>query len=182
MGVELKRLDRKSPDYKNVKRLYKSAFPADEKAPFSLLMRKRKKDGVDFWAAYNNGEWAGLAYVLSYKGISYVFYLAVDENSRGKGVGSGILSALKKRHSGQNLFLAIEEIDEKAENYAERLKRKSFYEKNGFHLLGCKLREASVVYDLMGVGERVKPEDYAQMFDRYLGRLIRSLVKMEIID
>lgn len=182
MSIKLKRLDRKSPDYKKVKRLYKTAFPADEKAPFSLLMRKSKKANADFWAAYNNEEWAGLAYIVSWKGISYVFYLAVDGGSRGNGVGSGILSALKKRYSGQNLFLAIEEIDEKAENYAERLRRKSFYEKNGFHYLGCKLREASVVYDLLGVGEKIKAEDYAEMFDDYLGRLMRRLIKMEIID
>lgn len=42
MSIELIRLNRKSPDYKSVKRLYKSAFPADEKAPFGLLMRKLK--------------------------------------------------------------------------------------------------------------------------------------------
>ena len=48
MSIELIRLNKKSPDYKSVKRLYKSAFPTDEKAPFGLLMRKSKKDNVDF--------------------------------------------------------------------------------------------------------------------------------------
>ena len=157
MSIELIRLNRKSPDYKSVKRLYKSAFPADEKAPFGLLMRKSKKDNVDFWAAYSNDKWIGLAYVLSYRDISYLFYLAIDDKARGNGFGSGVLGALKEKYKGRNLFLAIEEIDEKAENYAERINRKKFYEKNGFHDLNCKLREASVVYDLLGLGDKIKP-------------------------
>ena len=77
---------------------------------------------------------------------------------------------------------AIEEIDEKAENYAERINRKKFYEKNGFHDLNCKLREASVVYDLLGLGDKIKPKDYADMFDEYLGKMFRRFVKMEILD
>lgn len=182
MSVELRRFDKKSADYKNVKRLYNSAFPADEKAPFWLLMRKLKKDGVDFWAAYSEEKWVGLAYVLSYKSISYLFYLAIDDNARGKGFGSGVLSTLKEKYQGQNLFLAIEEIDEKADNYSERLKRKQFYEKNGFHSLDCKLREASVIYDLLGVGGKVSPKDYSDMFDAYLGKLFKRLVKMEILS
>lgn len=182
MSVELIRFDKKSANYKNVKRLYNSAFPADEKAPFWLLMKKIKKSGVDFWAAYSGKKWVGLAYVLSYNKISYVFYLAIDDNARGKGFGSGVLSALKEKYQGQNLFLAIEEVDEKAENYAERVKRKQFYEKNGFHDLNCKLREASVVYDLLGVGGKVNPKDYSDMFDAYLGKFFRKLIKMEIIS
>lgn len=182
MDIELRRFDKKSSDYKNVKRLYNSAFPANEKAPFWLLMKKIKKDGVDFWAAYSEKKWVGLAYVLSYKKISYVFYLAIDDNARGKGFGSGVLSALKEKYQGQNLFLAIEEINKKASNYAERVKRKQFYEKNGFHDLNCKLREATVVYDLLGVGGKINPKDYADMFDKYFGKLLRKLNKMEILD
>lgn len=182
MSIELIRLNKKSPDYKSVKRLYKSAFPTDEKAPFGLLMRKSKKDNVDFWAAYSGDKWVGLAYVLSYKDISYLFYLAIDDKARGNGFGSGVLGALKEKYKGRNLFLAIEEIDEKAENYSERINRKKFYEKNGFHDLNCKLREASVVYDLLGLGDKIKPKDYADMFDEYLGKMFRRFVKMEILD
>lgn len=182
MNIELKRLDKKSNDYKKVKRLYSSAFPANEKAPFWLLMNKSKKNNVDFWSAYSNEKWIGLAYVLSYKEISYVFYLAISEAERGNGFGSGILSALKEKYKGQNLFLAIEEIDEKADNYDERIKRKQFYEKNGFHDLNLKLREATVVYDLLGTGDKINPKDYADMFDSYLGRFLRRIIKMEIID
>lgn len=182
MNIELRRFSKKSADYKNVKRLYNSAFPADEKAPFWLLMKKIKKDGVDFWAAYSEEKWVGLAYVLSYKDISYLFYLAVDDKARGNGFGSGVLGALKEKYKGRNLFLAIEEIDEKAENYAERIKRKQFYEKNGFHDLNCKLREATVIYDLLGLGDKIKPEDYADMFDEYLGKIFRRFIKMEILD
>ncbi len=48
--------------------------------------------------------------------------------------------------------------------------------------LNCKLREASVVYDLLGLGDKIKPKDYADMFDEYLGKMFRRFVKMEILD
>lgn len=43
MSIELIRLNKKSPDYKSVKRLYKSAFPTDEKAPLVCLCVNLKR-------------------------------------------------------------------------------------------------------------------------------------------
>ncbi|MDE7289982.1 MAG: GNAT family N-acetyltransferase [Oscillospiraceae bacterium] len=168
MKISLKRINFFSPDYGKISRLYKTAFPADERAPMWLLAWKSEKDYVDFWGLYADGKWAGLAYVISEGTASYLFYLALSENLRGKGLGSKALQSLKKHYSTQRLFLALEQLDESAENYEERIRRRNFYLKNGLKPLPLTIREATVTYDVMGTGE-IAPEEYESMMKKYLG-------------
>ena len=181
MPVSLKITDKSLPEFKNIKALYKKAFPAEERAPFWVLNRNARKEGVDFWGLYDDKEWVGLAYVISYSDLSYVFYLAISDRHRGKGYGSDTLRALKERYEGQKLFLAIEELDETADNYAERVSRKQFYLRGGLTELHCRLREAKVIYEVLGTGGKVEPEEYKQMMRHYLGPVLSRLVRMEII-
>lgn len=181
MSIILKRAARSLPEYKSIKRLYHTAFPPEERPPFALLMSRTGREDVDFWAVYRNNKWVGFAYVLSGKGISYLFYLAVAEEERGKGHGGAILRVLKKMYEGQRFFLALEELDESAPNYGERVKRRQFYLNNGLVPLGCKLREGSMIYDVMGIGGEVEPWEYKELMQSFTGKLLGKLVKMEII-
>lgn len=168
MKITLKRTNIFSKDHGKISRLYKAAFPADERAPMWLLAAKSGRENVDFWGIYCNGRWAGLAYVISEGGASYLFYLAVSERFRGKGVGSRAMQSLLIRYGGQRLFLALEQLDPSADNYAERLRRRSFYLKNGLKPLPLTIREATVTYDVMGTGD-VSPHEYEAMMKKYLG-------------
>ncbi|WP_124100120.1 GNAT family N-acetyltransferase [Ruminococcus sp. Marseille-P6503] len=182
MSVELKKADKKTSDYRKIKKLYKKAFPAEERAPFFLLSAKAKKERVDFWGLYDGDKWVGLMYVVNYADLSYVFYFAVSESERGRGYGSEALKAAKAEYKGRKLFLAIEQLDPDAENYGERVRRKQFYQRNGFEELGQKLREASVIYELLGIGGAVGAEEYDFMMKEYLGRILSRLAVMKIID
>ena len=48
-----KKVTKQICNYKSVKELYISAFPAVERVPFWLLMKKSKNDGADFYAIYD---------------------------------------------------------------------------------------------------------------------------------
>ena len=178
MKITLSRIDLFSPDYRKISRLYKTAFPADERAPMWVLTMKSGRENVDFWGLYADGKWIGLAYVLTEGGASYLFYLAISESCRGKGFGSKALQALKMKYADKRLFLALEQLDESADNYEERLKRRQFYLKNGLKPINCTIREASVVYDVMGTDD-VKPEEYETMMRNYLGKRVARLVSMQ---
>ena len=106
---------------------------------------------------------------------------AVSETERGKGCGSGALQAAKDKYAGQKIFLSIEQLDEEAENYDQRVKRKQFYERNGFKDLNLKLKEASVTYDLLGIGGTVDAKEYERLMGKYLGKLLSKLITMKII-
>ena len=83
-------------DIKNIKNLYLTAFPKEERAPFFLMKSKALKGKGDMLIAKDNDKFIGMAYMICYKNLAYLFYLAVDENSRGKGYGGKILSAIKE--------------------------------------------------------------------------------------
>ncbi len=81
---------------KQIKKLYKSAFPRNERAPFSLLIRQTDNGRDNFFAVVEESEFIGLVYSISTEKLVYVFFLAVEEANRGKGYGSIILKKLRK--------------------------------------------------------------------------------------
>ncbi len=167
-----------SKDYREISRLYRTAFPADERAPMWYMALKAENENVDFWGIYADGEWVGLAYVISEGSASYLFYLAMSEDRRGKGLGSRAMQSLLIHYEGQRIFLALEQLDESADNFEERQRRRKFYMRNGLKPLPLTIREATVTYDVMGTGS-VKPEEYESMMKKYLGPASR-LVSMDI--
>lgn len=167
---------------KKLKKLYLTAFPAEERAPFFLIMSKAKSGKGDMLAAYDGEEFIGFAYMVCYKDLAYLFYLAVEENKRGKGYGGKILKAVKEKYSGNRIFLAREQLDESAENYTQRVNRHNFYLNNGFTDLPCQIKEANVIYDVMGIGGTVSAAEYEALITPWVGRLLRKIIDMRIIE
>ena len=85
----------RTKDYRKMKKLYKQAFPSNERAPFRLLKRRAKSDNADFWALYNEDKFIGITYIVKNKDLAYIFYLAVQPDERGKGYGTEIINELK---------------------------------------------------------------------------------------
>ena len=142
MTLTLKKITK--DDRKTVKKLYLTAFPKCERPPFFMLNSGVKKGAGDFLVAKDGEVFIGFAYTVIYKDMAYLFYFAIDKEQRGKGYGSAVLGRLKEIYSGKRFFLAREMLDENAENYGERVKRREFYLKNGFADLSVKIKEASV--------------------------------------
>lgn len=178
--MELIRVTRKLKEYRKVKKLYKTAFPPEERAPFRILMRNIKKPIVDFWAMYEDNEWIGLAYVVKNDIIAYLFYFAIDKDKRGCGYGRKTIEILKEQYKTQKFFLALERLDENADNQAERVRRHNFYAGCGLTDMPRRIREAKMTYDTMGAGAVVEPEEYNELMKEYLGRFASKRVVMEM--
>ena len=108
MKLNFTKLKPNSPDFRKVKQLYMRAFPDDERAPFLMLVLKAKKKGVDFWSISCDGQWAGMLYIVNHRDLSYVFYLAVSEELRGRGIGSATAKLMLK-YCFENLKLHSDE-------------------------------------------------------------------------
>lgn len=182
MKLNFKRVKKGSPEAGLCKELYSRAFPDDERAPFMMLLLKARRKDVDFWSVSCEGQWAGFIYVVNNADLSYVFYIAVSERMRGKGIGSGILKAAQQLYKGRRLFLAIEQLDENAANYPERVRRKEFYLRCGFRELHRKLQEGAVVYDILGVGGDVSAQEYKRLMTDYAGKVLSKLFTMEFVE
>ncbi len=168
-------------DFKRLKKLYISAFPKEERAPFWLMKRKALQGKAEFWEVTDGDIWVGLAYVVCYKDIAYLFYLAMDASLRGQGYGTKTMEALKEKYQDKRFFLALELLDETAENYTQRVHRHEFYKKCGLQDWPYRLKEASVIYAVMGIGNVVEPEEYKEMFDIYLGKWLRQRIDMRFV-
>ena len=75
--------------------------------------------------------------------------MAVNPQIRSRGYGSEILQDIKKIAGNRPVVLAIEPMDEKADNFDQRLKRVRFYEKNGFHITAYYYHEGTETYQMM---------------------------------
>lgn len=110
MKITLKRMNFLNEDYGQTMRLYKSAFPFDERVPMWFLALKSGAEYVDFWGIYADGKWIGLAYVISEKNVSYLFYFALSDDMRGKGFGSKAMQSLKNIMQGKSFFLRLSSL------------------------------------------------------------------------
>ena len=161
-------------DYKQIKRLYLSAFPEDERAPFFFVRRRARQGRAEMLVAEENGAFIGFAYTVSYRELTYLFYFAVDGALRGTGCGSEILRLL--------IFLAREPLDDGAANNGERVRRRNFSLRNGFRDLPYEIREAGVIYDLMSTEEPVDPQDYDALIRRWAGRFVSRRIEMRMTE
>ena len=137
-------LTTKTKNLKNVKNLYNSAFPKQERLPYSLLKFCTLCKGVKFTEYYDGDVFCGFTYTVETDYTLYLFYFAIAKNLRGKGYGSAILSHLKTTHPNKTITLNIEPIDKNCDNYEERVKRLAFYNRNGF------VDSGYTVYDVGG--------------------------------
>ncbi len=162
---------------KQVKKLYRSAFPANERAPLFLLLLRTDNGRDSFYAVEDNGRFIGLVYTISTAELVYVFFLAVTEEMRGKGYGTGILAQLKEMHGDKTVCLMIEDPEEPdAENMDERINRLEFYQRNGFERLYIKINEAGVNYELLGTDASVTQAAFLGMMKDWLGSFLFRII------
>lgn len=182
MTITLRRANVFSRDFGMIRALYNSAFPGNERAPLWLLTLRAAKKGVDFWSLHDKerDKFIGLLYIVSSGEVSYIFYLAIDEAERGKGYGSAVLGAVLRHYSDKRLFLSVERLDEPCDNYEQRVRRRSFYLKNGFEDKKRHIREGGMTFDMFGVGDPPTGNEYDKLIDEYFG-FMRKFITMKLL-
>ena len=166
---------------KQIKRLYETAFPKEERAPLFFLYYKTKKENYNFYAIVDEDDFAGLIYTMEDAGMVYVFFFAIADEKRGKGYGSKVLAMMKDKYPGHTITLMIEDMQEKdADNYEQRIRRLNFYERNGFTQLHIHIKEADVRYELLGTQKGVTQKGFLQLMKNYLGGLLYHFIYKEM--
>ena len=85
---------------------------------------------------------------------------------RGAGCGSDILLRLKEENPEKTVVLNIEPLDERAENYEERVRRLAFYEKNGFFDTGYEIDEIGGTFRVIASKKTLDVKAYLRVFRR----------------
>lgn len=152
-----------STTLEKIKLLYEKSFPASEKKPFKLMLKKRESDEMEFLAITDDGdEFLGLAITVIYGDIVLLDYFAVSESRRGRGVGTAVLPMLRARYAGKRVILEIEDPEEVgADNTDERIRRLGFYRRSKMTDMAYRVRLFGVLMMVMCFeGEAVSYEEY----------------------
>ena len=163
-------------DWKKIRKLYMSAFPACERKPLSVIRYKQHKKAADVWVVEDEGEFVGLAITMNGLDLVLLDYFAIDDFKRGKGYGSKALKLLQETYADYRFFLEIERTDVEAENIEERKRRKSFYLQNGMMELKVHAVLFGVEMELLGYQCKVSFEEYRNLYVSNYGNLARKNV------
>lgn len=164
---------------KSVKKLYRLAFPLNERAPFFIINRLAKTERANCFAITDKDTFVGMAYCVLYEDIVYVFYLAIEENLRGQGYGSRVLVAIRQMYPDKRIILMAEESTDAYKDMEARLKRKQFYYTNGLVELNYKIEEFGVVYDMLGFANNsniVSGQEYMALMQHLWGDAMYRMV------
>ena len=164
-------------DFSEANRLYRAAFPKEERVPLGLLRLLTLRRGVDL-ICYCEGEtFCGFTYTVTDGNVVFVLFFAVDEALRGRGYGSSILKLLREKNPGKTVILNVEPLDPNAENAEERVRRVRFYENNGFFDTGYDIDEIGGTFRVFATEKCIDVGAYLKVF----GRMSFGLWKPKIV-
>lgn len=134
--IEIKQIFSDSRDAEIVSEINNEAFPPHEHIDLEAMFRMNEKSDAGVFGFYAGGGPVGFIWAITNAHCVYVFFLAIDAKYRGQGYGTQAIDSLFRFFSDKQVVLDIEELDPSAENYAQRVRRKSFYLRCGFHETG----------------------------------------------
>lgn len=131
-----KKLNRTTADLSIFSRMNEQAFPSYERWAFSEMIRFTEETDCDLWGVYEEGCPVGFALFLKNHQCGYLYYLCVQEEHQSKGYGRKMLKHICEYYASLPIILDFEELDAKAENRGQRIRRRAFYLRNGFYETG----------------------------------------------
>jgi len=168
--------------FDQIKQLYQSAFPKQEQASLAFLINQTKKNTVRFDAFYDGDVFVGITYTISFEDMTYLWYLAISPEFRGKGYGSQIMQQLPKIYPNNRIVLNLVVQDEFASDSEIRKKRKAFYISNGYTTAEYSCTFNRNHLDVMSTGGNVTANEFLSIFKPYFGPIMYFLAKPKIIN
>jgi len=181
MTIKFMPLAREDDNYSNVFDLYEEAFSKVQRVPPWILRYKMRKGKAGFNVIYEQDTWIGFIYNIEYKGLVFIQFFAISEACRSQGYGSKVLDSMRERHSGTRIILNIEKIDDQSKNYPQTVKRKAFYEKNGFRSSGYIVNEPGEQLEMLILGGSISKKEIEEMYKYLLGTIFGLLFGPKII-
>ena len=149
-------------------KLYRQAFPAYERKPFSLIRSMHKKGKSDVWYFEKNKEFAGLVFTINSDDAILIDYLAIAPTKRGRGIGSEIIAKLREYYVEKGIFVEIESVFDECDNLDERLRRKQFYLNNGMVPMKVMSILFGVEMELQGIDCHLTYDEYYRFYQDIL--------------
>lgn len=154
--------------FPQVKALYESAFPANERIPIKHLLDDKIKR--EFWAFFDGDLFCGFSNSITHGSITNIVYFAVVPELRSRGYGSQILQAIRRQHPDTRIVvdIEVEENSKNAEELERRNRRRDFYQRNGFDASPVDYIWQGEHYRLLSAGGTVTEKDFRDFWKEIL--------------
>ena len=161
-----------SPWLPQVKALYESAFPANERIPTKQLLDNKIQreffafvdtiDGTPTFCGFSNSITRGT--------ITNIVSFAVEPELRSRGYGSEILKTIREKHPETRLVvdIEVEENSKDAEEIERRNRRRDFYLRNGFEASPFDYHWQGEHYRLLTAGGTVSEKEFRDFWKEVL--------------
>ena len=165
-----------------IKKLYKEAFPRNERKPFFLILKKQRQgysDILSIKSASESGEndrILGEAIIIKNGDIALLDYFAISPDFRGGGIGSRALHLLRQRYGSYRFMLEIESTVHPASDPAQRLSRKNFYLRGGMKCMDYLVSLFGVEMEIMTYDCTVTFEEYHALYEKTFGRYMKGRI------
>ena len=168
--------DATKADLKELKCLYKRAFPKLERKSFALIERKAREGLSKVLAIKDEKEnFCGLMITATSGDVMLLDYFAVLEEQRNKNIGSQALVEFFNKFADEyRIFLEIE-LPDGEDQLKER--RKNFYLRNGLKQSGTEVTLCSVPMELLYYTEKVSFDEYHRLYQVVFGDKMAQKVK-----
>lgn len=166
--------------WKEIKEIYMEAFPKAERKPFFTVRRSVNKGKSLLLTAMENEVLQGFVMAIPYKNMVMVDYLAVSSKIRSRGTGSKMMQEICRYFSGEKIVLLIERLDDTAENKDQRIARRRFYFKNGFTSSNIYITGRSGNMEILNFGGTVSKQEYMDLQQHALGKLMFRLSGIQL--
>ncbi|PWJ64982.1 Ribosomal protein S18 acetylase RimI [Fibrobacter sp. UWB15] len=154
--------------FPQVKALYESAFPANERIPIKHLLDDKIKR--EFWAFFDGDMFCGFSNAITHGSITNIVYFAVVPELRSRGYGSKILQAIRRQHPDTRIVVDIE-VEEDSKDAVElerRNRRREFYTRNGFDASPVDYVWQGEHYRLLSAGGPVTEKEFRDFWKEIL--------------
>lgn len=115
-------------------KIYSQSFDKFNRFPFVILLFNVFRKKANLYLLFKKNELCTFIYIINYKDMDFVLYLAVNKRYRNNGYGSYLLKWYLNNKLDKTIYLNIDEINNNFEDNYYRKYRLNFYLKNGFYL------------------------------------------------
>ena len=159
---------RDAPWFPQVKALYESAFPANERIPIKHLLDDKIKR--EFWAFFDGDLFCGFSNSITHGSITNIVYFAVVPELRSRGYGSQILQVIREQHPDTRIVvdIEVEEDSKDAEELDRRNRRREFYQRNDFDASPVDYIWQGEHYRLLSAGGTVTDKEFRDFWKEIL--------------
>ena len=113
MGLDKKPLS-KVENTGALRRLYHTAFPKEEQMPWWILRLTSLRRDMGVEGFYEGDRLRGFTHSVATEDVLFLLFFAVNDDCRGQGWGSEILTKLKAENPGRTVVLNVELLDPEA--------------------------------------------------------------------